>query len=175
MAVVGTVLAGHLQAVSVLETGRRQAATTLETTKDEIAGRRELDRVREQVTRYGELVQSSTRMRILMQRFERLDEKSKRDPAVVGELIEGTDDLAAKANSAAVILQSHQSKAVRENSHGIAFTLPYAAQCLETGMPGSANGYRVDYPSKGLISCVELRTWLEVHEGRLAQEPPAFS
>ncbi|MFE7108919.1 hypothetical protein ACFU98_13195 [Streptomyces sp. NPDC057575] len=53
-------------------------------------------------------------MRLLMQRFERRDTKSRRDPAIVGELRAGTDDLAAKADSAAVILQSHASKAVRE-------------------------------------------------------------
>ncbi|MFE7616611.1 hypothetical protein [Streptomyces sp. NPDC057496] len=174
-AVVGTVLAGHLQAQGILKTGERQAASVLEATKNEADGRQDRDRVREQVTRYGELIQSSTRMRLLMQRFERLDAKSRRDPAIVGELTAGTDDLAAKANSAAVILQSHASKAVRENSHGIAFTMPYAAQCLETGLPGNTNGYRVDYPGRGLTDCGELRQWLEVHESALAKDSPTFS
>ncbi|MFJ8848830.1 hypothetical protein [Streptomyces sp. NPDC102437] len=53
-------------------------------------------------------------MRLLMQRFARLDTKSRSDRAIVGELGAGTDDLAAKTNSAAVILQSQASKAVRE-------------------------------------------------------------
>ncbi|MEV6162931.1 hypothetical protein AB0L71_13570 [Streptomyces sp. NPDC052052] len=174
-AVIGTVIAGHLQAQSVLETGERQAASVLEATRDEVAGRQDQDRAREQVTRYGELIQASTRMRLLMQRFEKLDAPSRRDPAVVAEFTAGTDDLAARANSAAVILQSHESEVVRENSHGIAFTLPYAAQCLETGLPGNANGYRVDYPGRGLIRCGDLRDWLEVHETNLAKELPTFS
>ncbi|MFG3530333.1 hypothetical protein ACGF8B_26870 [Streptomyces sp. NPDC047917] len=174
-AVIGTVMAGHLQAQGVLETGEKQAASILEATRIEAAGRQDRDRAREQVTRYGELIQSSARMRFLMQRFERLDTKSRRDPTIVAELMSGTDDLAAKANSAAVILQSHESKAVRENSHGIAFTMPYAAQCLETGLPGNTNGYRVDYPGRGLTGCGNLREWLEVHEGSLAKEAPTFS
>ncbi|MEJ8645724.1 hypothetical protein WKI68_39940 [Streptomyces sp. MS1.HAVA.3] len=181
-AVLGTVLAGHLQAQSVLETGRlqaksatRQVAGTLDATNAQIEAARQSDRVHEQVTRYGELIQASTRMRFLMLRFERLDEAGKRDPAVISELTKDTPDLAAKANSAAVILGGHTSESVRRNSHGIAFTLPYTAQCLETARPGSTSGYRVDYPDRGPMDCAELRRWLEGHEKALAKEPPTFS
>ncbi|MFD7863998.1 hypothetical protein [Streptomyces sp. NPDC059783] len=134
-AVIGTVLAGHLQAVSLLETGRMQAESTVEASRNRVDGQLESDRLREQATRYGELVQASTRIRILMQRFEKMDAKSKRDPAIVGELTKGTDDLAARANSASVILQSHKSKAVRENSHGIAFT-----PAVRRPVPGNRDG-----------------------------------
>lgn len=53
--------------------------------------------------------------------------------------------------------------------------LPYAAQCLETGLPGNTDGYRVDYPGRGLTDCGELREWLEVHESTLAKDSPTFS
>ncbi|MER6996110.1 hypothetical protein [Streptomyces sp. NPDC000410] len=174
-AVVATVVAGQLQAASVLETGRRQVDGTLAATRAQIDRQRDSDQVHEQITRYGELIQASTRVRILMRRFERLDDKAKRDPLVIGELTKDTDQLAAQAASASVILQAHKSKVVRENAHGIAYTLPYAAQCLETGMPGNARGYQVDYPGLGLVKCAELSTWLEGHEKNLAQQPPEFS
>ncbi|MBZ9599538.1 MULTISPECIES: hypothetical protein [Streptomyces] len=175
-AVIGTVVAGYLQADGVLETGRAQARSTLEAARTQAAGQQATARTNEQITRYGELIQASSRVRFLMQRFERLDEQSKRDPAVIASLRQGNDDLVARAASAAVILGSHPSDSVRVNAHGIAYTLPYAARCLETGLPGSdQSGYRVDYPGKGLMDCAELATWLDGHEKALAKEPPSFS
>ncbi|MFE9634646.1 hypothetical protein [Streptomyces sp. NPDC006463] len=174
-AVIGTVIAGYLQADSVLETGRAQARSTIEAAKAQIAGQQATARTNEQITRYGELIQASNRVRFLMQRFERLDEQSRRDPAVIAGLRQGNDDLAARAASAAVILGSHPSPSVRTNAKGIAFTLPYAARCVETGLPGNDDsGYRVDYPDHGKVSCVELAQWLDGHEKALAAEPPTF-
>ncbi|GLF99572.1 hypothetical protein SYYSPA8_34765 [Streptomyces yaizuensis] len=110
-----------------------------------------------------------------MGRFERLADREKRDAGVVGELTRDTDRLAASAASASVILQAHPEKSVRENAHGIAFTLPYAAQCLESGLPGNTRGYQVDYPGRGPVGCDTLRQWLEQHERKLAERPPRFS
>ncbi|MEU2395983.1 hypothetical protein [Streptomyces sp. NPDC007369] len=175
-AVIGTVIAGYLQAGSVLETGRAQARSTLDAARTQAAGQQSTARTTEQITRYGDLIQASNRIRFLMQRFERLDEPSKRDPAVIAGLRQGNDDLAARAASAAVILGSHPSRSVRDNAHKIAYTLPYAARCLETGLPGNdGSGYRVDYPDHGKVSCTELAKWLDDHEKALAAEPPAFS
>ncbi|WP_223838227.1 hypothetical protein [Streptomyces venezuelae] len=175
-AVIGTVVAGYLQADGVLETGRAQAHSTLEAARTQAAGQQATARTNEQITRYGELIQASNRIRFLMQRFERLDDRSKRDPAVIADLRRGTDDLVARVASAAVILGSHPSQSVRDNAHGIAYTLPYAARCLETSLPGlDGAGYKVEYPGKGMMDCVELAKWLDGHEKALAKEPPSFS
>ncbi|MFJ3928342.1 hypothetical protein [Streptomyces sp. NPDC090022] len=174
-AVLATVAAGWLHADSILDTGRAQARSTVEAARTQADGLKETARANERIARYGELVQASHRVRFLMERHERLGDAAKRDPGTVEALRTGTDELAAKAASAAVILGGHPDQEVRKNAHGIAFTLPHALRCLETGLPGNdTNGYRVDYPGRGLTSCTDLRSWLAEHESKLAENPPAL-